>query len=172
MENFVFETPYDFDGTQYAQLDLSGLKNLTAADLVDAQEGLSYRDSVAPVEISAALWMALLVCARVQCAEFFAFLPDRLWDKLHAAARDALLDGAPEISPLPAAGFTAQKIAAAQALLPYGELLLLKKTNSVKYALAVYASVTGKKFEDILAGSAGEAFRIFSMVRNHFFGLD
>jgi hypothetical protein len=172
MPIFDFDKIYAFEGKDYTRLDFAGAETLTARCLTDAQAALAAREMNVPVESSVSFWVAVLGKISGQCPEFFEFMPDNLFERARDAALENLLNSAADPQPIPPEAFTAKKIAAAQSMLGYGELLLLQRANSLKYALAVYASLTGQTLEDMFKLSAGAALKIFFLVRRHFFGLD
>jgi hypothetical protein len=169
---FTFEPAYEFEGEEHTNLDMSGLAKLKAIDLADAQNETSSKMLRVPLEDCVEFWNRVLAKSTGKGLEFFEAMPDRIWDKLTKAASEILNETAGEFEIPQPDMFTSRTIANAQTLLDYSDLIFLNKTNHLRYALAVYASATGKKFDDLLNGKAGQAMQIFLAVRNHFFGWD
>lgn len=73
-----FVKPYTFEGETYTEIDLSGLENITAADMIAAQKQMTRGGSVEAVP-ETSLQYACIIAARVtkQPIEFFTGLPGK-----------------------------------------------------------------------------------------------
>lgn len=71
-----FDRPYTFEGKEYAELDLSGLANLTSQDMFNASKIFSTEDYISPKPEADPKYCCLL--ASIACGlprEFFNKLP-------------------------------------------------------------------------------------------------
>jgi hypothetical protein len=72
----VFNKPYTFEGQEHKEVDLSGLENLTGADLVAAEKVFATSGNVAAVnELSIGYTSILASKASGKPVEFFEQLP-------------------------------------------------------------------------------------------------
>ena len=74
----VFKKPYRFEGKTYTQVDLSGMDNLTAENMIDASNYLTRKGNIAPtpeMNIEYACYIASV--AADLPVEFFRQLPVR-----------------------------------------------------------------------------------------------
>lgn len=74
----VFDKPYRFEGTEYTELDMSGLENIRAIDMIDANRALcGTGDYFAVPEMQ--MGYALVIAARAtgMPIEFFYNMPPK-----------------------------------------------------------------------------------------------
>jgi hypothetical protein len=80
MEEFLvkFGKPYQFEGDEYTEIDLSGLESLKAQDIIEVEKQFAATGQVAPVN-EMTVGYACLVAARVTGKPdlFFTNLPAR-----------------------------------------------------------------------------------------------
>lgn len=87
--------PYSFEGTEYQEVDLSGLEKLTIRDAVDAQRKLVGEQEVATLLLSETTTAFLREIAVRACglpAEFFKLMPRAVWQNVKRAVQ-AYLNG-------------------------------------------------------------------------------
>lgn len=72
----IFKKPYTFEGKEYAEVDLSGMENLTAKDLADADKMFISSNQIAVMNESS-LGYACIIAHKVTKlpVEFFENLP-------------------------------------------------------------------------------------------------
>lgn len=74
MEKIVFKNPYHFEGTEYKEIDLSGLETMTGAELIAAQRMLDKSNVLLP-EADYQYVLSLAAKAASLPIEFFNGLP-------------------------------------------------------------------------------------------------
>lgn len=88
--------PYAFEGKEYAEIDLSGLKKLTIADAITAQKELINEGEVAAAalcETTTAFVRKLAAKATNLPIEFFELMPRGLSRRIVAAIREVYMGG-------------------------------------------------------------------------------
>ena len=74
----VFKKPYKFEGVEYTELDLSGLEDVTAADLTAVGKLVAKQGTVTPMpEMTMEYTLAMAARVAKLPAEFFNRLPGR-----------------------------------------------------------------------------------------------
>lgn len=74
----TFSKPYTFEGKTYTGIDLGGLENLTAQDMVDAEKFLTRSGIISPIpELTVEYVCFVANRATGQPVEFFKGLPPR-----------------------------------------------------------------------------------------------
>lgn len=87
----IFKKPYKFDGMEYTQIDLSGLENLTAKDLADADKMFTTQGNVAVMnEMTSAYAYIIASKASGRPYEFVLGLPVKEAMKVKTMVTDFL----------------------------------------------------------------------------------
>ncbi len=88
-----FAKPYDFEGTEYTELDLSGLDSLTIQDAIDAQRQLMDSGETAAMQFcenTAVFACAIAVKVTKLPIEFFKLMPCRTMKMIRLEIRNAM----------------------------------------------------------------------------------
>ena len=77
MDNIVkFAKPYSFEGTEYTEVDLSGMDKLTIQDMIDIQKNLANElASLAALEATTSFAQEMATKASGKPVEFFKLMP-------------------------------------------------------------------------------------------------
>lgn len=74
----TFSKPYNFENTQYTEVDLSGVENMTAQDMVEAEKFLTRTGIISPIPEMTVEYICFIGhCATGLPVEFFKGLPAR-----------------------------------------------------------------------------------------------
>lgn len=75
---FYFSRPYHFEGQDYTEIDLGGMENLTAKDMIAAEKYLSKSGTISPIPEMTMEYISFIAnLATSQPIEFFRGLPPR-----------------------------------------------------------------------------------------------
>lgn len=92
MDAIKLAKPYAFEGTEYGEIEMSGLDKLTVQDAIDAQAALAGTAATVYVpETSTAYLMRLAAKAAEKPIEFFQLLPVQAARKVRAAVMSVLM---------------------------------------------------------------------------------
>ena len=94
----VFKKPYQFEGKEYTELDLSGMERLTVQDVIDIQRELIEQGNTAAlgaIEATTGYAMALATKACRKPVELFKLMPRKTMEQVQEAILRALAGSQP-----------------------------------------------------------------------------